>query len=196
MKLTKKFLACILSCSFLFSCHLSANSVKYKVPIMTVTPPGSTKHIRLEFRDTPGLLGKIKRILDVSELYILHIHANPMGCEELKFLRRKEVYSIFDCIYNRILKRVSGFAGENYGLTFKPLKRNDFVPRFLRSWSTVGYKLDIVRFREFRRSFQVKLRVDGVIHRAIEDYSEDRPMFLEKSHKLLDRLENRLEGFF
>lgn len=60
----------------------------------------------------------------------------------------------------------------------------------------MGYRLDIVRYRKFRSKFQVKLRVNGVIHRAIEDYNEDRPILLEKSHKLLDRLENWLEGFF
>lgn len=113
MELTKKILVGSLSCALLFGCHLPINSVKYKVPIMTVTPPRSTK-----------------RILDVSKLYILHIHVNSRHCKELKFLQRKEVYSIFEYICNRILKRVSDFASENYGSTFTPLKRNDFVPHF------------------------------------------------------------------
>jgi len=179
MELTKKILVGSLSCALLFGCHLPINSVKYKVPIMTVTPPRSTK-----------------RILDVSKLYILHIHVNSRHCKELKFLQRKEVYSIFEYICNRILKRVSDFASENYGSTFTPLKHHNFVPCFLLKRSPKAYRRDKVNFESFSRAFQSRLEMNEDIRRAIEDYSEDRPMFLEKSHRLLDRLESRLERLF
>ena len=179
MKFTKKILACILSCVFLFSCRLPVNSVKYKVPIMTVTPPGSTT-----------------RILDVSKLYILHIHVNSRHCKELKYLQRKKVYKIFECIYQRIFKCISAFARENYGSTFTPLKHHNFVPCFLLKRSPKAYRRDKVNFESFSRAFQSRLEMNEDIRRAIEDYSEDRPMFLEKSHRLLDRLESRLERLF
>lgn len=179
MELTKKILVGSLSCALLFGCHLPINSVKYKVPIMTVTPPRSTK-----------------RILDVSKLYIWHVHANPMACEELKYLQRKKVYKIFECIYQRIFKCISAFARENYGSTFTPLKHHNFVPCFLLKRSPKAYRRDKVNFESFSRAFQSRLEMNEDIRRAIEDYSEDRPMFLEKSYRLLDRLESRLERLF
>lgn len=196
MELTKKILVGSLSCALLFGCHLPINSVKYKVPIMTVTPPGSTTRILLEFRDAVGLQNRIKRILTRSELYIWHVHANPMACEELKYLQRKKVYKIFECIYQRIFKCISAFARENYGSTFTPLKHHNFVPCFLLKRSPKAYRRDKVNFESFSRAFQSRLEMNEDIRRAIEDYSEDRPMFLEKSHRLLDRLESRLERLF
>lgn len=194
MKLAKKILVGAVSGIVVFNCYSAANAVRSKKQdvSLTVTHPGASERNIVIF-DACSLINQFKRVLDMAEKTVLCVQNDCIHSAEYGAIPRRKIHRIFNQIYKNIFWPVLESSFENYGSKVRTLECKDFVPKFLIYTDKTEHKCDVEKFHDFSIAIKRKMKKNGVICRAMEEYLQASPEFLSDAQKILDNSIKKLQ---
>lgn len=194
MKLSKKILTSALSGAMILQFLPMASAVK--VPKLTVTRAGAAESEPLGPYNTNSLRLQMKGMVEKAE-DCMALLAFVDGEEESGYEAVDRYFSgiiaSFGYIFDDVFRPIVEYANESYELKSLNLKRNNFVPSFLKN-PNMSFEEKANKLREFGRALGYKLKRNARIPKLMKEYAENNPKFFTDTSRCVSYYAGLLEG--